>query len=169
MVEFPLYETQNIMEAMEQAEKAGDLKALQWCARFLITLWDDAEVCRVDDFSNSAHMFNRMWDSLLKSDPAPESIAAIINRKEEPEPPTVSGNEKLTEEKYREIVERLGGEIGDPSCCVDFPDTLRITTKKDALDLLNVLMGEGKEVEHFTITQETPFRALKAAIERGIA
>ena len=75
----------------------------------------------------------------------------------------------MTEEKYREIVKRLGGEIGNPSCCVDFPDTLRITNKKDALDLLNILMGEGKEVEHFTITQEAPFKALMTAIERGIA
>ena len=165
MVELPIHEMLNIMDAMEQAEKAGDLKALQWCARFLKILWDDAEITRVDDFSNSAHMFNRMWDSLLKADPAPESIASIICRKDEPEPYTAEG---MTEEKYRETVERLGGEI-DSTCIVDFPDTLRINNREDAIDLLNVLLPESKRVESFTVNLDTPIRALKAAIERGIA
>jgi len=89
MVMFPIHETQNIMDAMEHAEKAGDLKALQWCARFLKVLWDDAEITGDDSFYNCSHLFNRMWDSLLKADPAPESIANLINRKEDE-----------TEEKY---------------------------------------------------------------------
>jgi hypothetical protein len=35
-----------------------------------------------------------MWASLLKADPAPESITAIINRKEAPQPPTAAAAEK---------------------------------------------------------------------------
>jgi hypothetical protein len=38
MAMFPIEETDRIMDAMEQAEKAGDLPALQWCARFLMWL-----------------------------------------------------------------------------------------------------------------------------------
>jgi hypothetical protein len=83
MVEFPIEETDRIMDAMEQAEKAGDLPALQWCARFLRWLWNEGGIMETDNYCYSEDLFNKMWDSLLKSDPAPESIAAIINRKEE--------------------------------------------------------------------------------------
>ena len=44
----------------------------------------------------------------------------------------------MTEKKYRETVKRLGGVI-NPVCVVGFPDTLRINTKKDAIDIINVL------------------------------
>jgi len=94
MVEFPIEETDKIMDAMEQAEKAGDLKALQWCARFLRWLWDEGGIVSVDDYCYNEGLFNKMWDSLLKADPAPETIAAIINRKDGPKPPTVADAEK---------------------------------------------------------------------------
>jgi hypothetical protein len=96
MVMFPIEETDRIVDAMEQAEKTGDLKALQWCARFLIWLWAEAEVIGADDYANAESLFNRLWESLLKDDPAPESITAIINRKEEfrYRPPTAKEAEK---------------------------------------------------------------------------
>jgi hypothetical protein len=74
----------------------------------------------------------------------------------------------MTEKKYRETVKRLGGVI-NTSCVVNFPDTLRIYTKKDAIDLLDVLLSEGEENEHFTVNLDTPFKELKTAIKRGIA
>jgi len=94
MVEFPIEETDKIIDAMEQAEKAGDVKALQWCARFLRWLWDEGGIVSVDDYCYNEGLFNKMWDCLLKADPAPETIAAIINRKDGPKPPTVADAEK---------------------------------------------------------------------------
>ena len=55
---------------------------------------------------------------------------------------------------------------------MDFPDTLRITTKGEALDLLDVLIYADDDTEKgfsFTVNLDTPFKALKAAIEGGIA
>ena len=73
----------------------------------------------------------------------------------------------MTEKKYRKTVERLGGVISR-SCTVDFPDTLRINNKEDALDLLRVLYQEGAEIAHFTVIMETPIKALMTAIKKGI-
>jgi hypothetical protein len=97
MVEFPIEETDKIMDAMEQAEKAGDLPALQWCARFLRWLWDEGGIMETDSYCYSESLFNKAWEGLLKSDPAPESIAAIINRKDVPLPPTAKDAEKALE------------------------------------------------------------------------
>jgi hypothetical protein len=47
MVGFPIEETNRIMDAMTQAEKAGDLEALQWCSRFLRWLWDEGGIIEV--------------------------------------------------------------------------------------------------------------------------
>jgi hypothetical protein len=110
MVEFPIEETDKIMEAMEQAEKAGDLKALQWCARFLRWLWDEGGVVSVDDYCYSEDLFNKMWDSLLKNDPAPDSIVAIINRKDEPKPPTAEDAEKAIDTLKAFFEDSLGGK-----------------------------------------------------------
>jgi hypothetical protein len=70
----------------------------------------------------------------------------------------------MTEGKYRKTVERLGGAISSIGV-VDFPDTLRINSKKDALDLMDVLINVGD----FTISLDTPFEKLREAIKRGIA
>jgi len=78
----------------------------------------------------------------------------------------------MTERKYRETVKGLGGKIDNPSCVVDFPNTLRITTKREALDLMDVLIhaydNDEKGVS-FTVNLDTPFEKLRDAIERGIA
>ena len=94
MVEFPFHETDKIMDAMEQAEKAGDLKALQWCARRLQWLWQEGDVMSTDKYCYAESLFNTAYGELLKNDPAPDSIAAIINREDEPEPVTASAAEK---------------------------------------------------------------------------
>jgi len=77
----------------------------------------------------------------------------------------------MTERKYRETVERIGGVIL-PFGVVDFPDTLRINTKQEALDLMDALIyadeANGKGLG-FTVNLDTPFEKLKAAIKRGIA
>jgi len=75
----------------------------------------------------------------------------------------------MTEKKYRETVERLGGAI-TPIGVVDFPDTLRISNKKDALNLLDVLINANDNLSGgFTVNLDTPFEKLKEAIKRGIA
>jgi hypothetical protein len=94
MIGMPRIEAYNVIDAMETAEKAGELKALQWCARFLRWLWDEGGIVSVDDYCYNEGLFNKMWDSLLKADPAPESITAIINRKDGPKPPTGEDAEK---------------------------------------------------------------------------
>jgi hypothetical protein len=112
MVEFPIEETDRIMDAMEQAEKAGDLPALQWCARFLMWLWGEGNIIGVDDYCYSESLFNKMWNSLLKADPAPESITAIINRKEEfhYSPPTAADAGEALEMVRTYFEESLGGK-----------------------------------------------------------
>jgi len=110
MVGFPIEETDKIMDAMEQAEKSEDLPALKWCARFLRWLWDEGEIMGTDGYCYSAGLFNKMWSNLLKSDTPPESIAAIINRETEPEPPTAADAEKALETVREYFEENLGGK-----------------------------------------------------------
>ena len=77
----------------------------------------------------------------------------------------------MTKKEYRGIVKKLGGTI-DPYGIVDFPDTLRINTKQEALDLMDVLIYADDDIEKgfgFSVTLDTPFEKLKEAIERGIA
>ena len=112
MVEFPFHETDKIMDAMKQAEKAGDLPALQWCARLLLWLWDEGDVCGSDKYCYAGDLFNTTWALLLKHDPAPESIAAIINRKDEPEPITCAAAEQALDtvkEFFEENLAKKGG------------------------------------------------------------
>ena len=94
MVEFPFDETDKIMDAMKLAEKAGDLKALQWCARRLQWLWQEGSLTDTDKYCYTESLFNTAWAALSKNDPAPDSIAAIINREDEPEPVTAEAAEK---------------------------------------------------------------------------
>jgi hypothetical protein len=110
MVGFPLAETDKIMDAMEQAEKVGDLEALKWCARFLRWLWDEGDVIGSDAYLRAERLFNKMWGSLLKSDPPPESIAGIINRGDVPEEVT-SGKAENALDTLKDFLEyNLGGK-----------------------------------------------------------
>jgi len=90
---FPIEETEKVIEAMEQAEKAGDLPALKWCARGLQFLYKAADVIGGDDEFYPERLFNRDWNARLKTDPPPESVAAIINREDEPEAVTAADAE----------------------------------------------------------------------------
>jgi len=74
----------------------------------------------------------------------------------------------MTEKKYKKIAKRLGGKIYKPSCVVDFPETFRITTTEEALDLLKFLLPDSEEVNHFTVNQDIPLKALRRAIKRGL-
>jgi hypothetical protein len=82
------------IEAMIKAEQTGDIEALKWCARRLAWLDDTSEIISGDDAYYPAYVFNRAWDEQIKNDPTPESIAAIINRADEPEPVTCAAAEK---------------------------------------------------------------------------
>ena len=94
MIGFPHMEAWSVIEAMEQAEKAGDLPALQWCARRMAWLYEQGEVYSGDMFHNAECLFNSTWKMLSENDPPPESIAAIVTLKDEPEPVTAEAAEK---------------------------------------------------------------------------
>jgi hypothetical protein len=90
----PAEEAERTIEAMKQAEQTSDIEALKWCARRIVWLDDTSEIIGGDDGYHPAHIFNRAWNEQLKNDPAPDSIAAIINRADEPEPVTAADAEK---------------------------------------------------------------------------
>jgi hypothetical protein len=90
----PAEEAERTIDAMKQAEQANDIEALKWCARRIAWLDDTSEIIGGDDGYHPAHIFNRAWNEQLKNDPAPDSIADIINRADEPEPVTASAAEK---------------------------------------------------------------------------
>jgi hypothetical protein len=83
VVDLPLDEAEKIMDGMEQAETAGDLEGLKWCARRIRWLWDQGEVCSTDTYQYTENLFNSAWDYAMEKDPPPASIAAIVARKEE--------------------------------------------------------------------------------------
>jgi len=74
----------------------------------------------------------------------------------------------MTEKIYREKVTKLGGKIKDLSRCVDFPRTLRINSKAEALDLLDILIHDQHPSGTFTVSFDEPFKALRATIKRGL-
>ena len=110
VVGFPLCETDRIMDAMKQAEQAGDLPALKWCARFLLWLWDEGDVMGTDSYCYAEGLFNKLWSELLKNDAPPESIAAIINRADEPEPITAKAAEKALDTVKEFFEKSMGGK-----------------------------------------------------------
>jgi hypothetical protein len=69
---------------------------------------------------------------------------------------------------FKDKVKKLGGVIND-SCCVDFPETLQIKTKQEAIDIIDV-MRYGNDLEdgfQYSIGLDVPLDKLKAAIKRG--
>jgi hypothetical protein len=87
-VHFPIDETGEIMAVMERAEKKGNLKALQWCARRLLWIYkimlEKDGTCGSDAgtlFFNgeddgqtyTVRKFNRAYKSAIKDDPLPEA------------------------------------------------------------------------------------------------
>ena len=89
LMHFPIEETTAVIEAMKKAEQAGDLPALKWCARRVIQLFDlfEDDPCGSDEPYIPVKVFNEIWETELRHDPAPESIAAVINPPIAPKPP----------------------------------------------------------------------------------
>jgi hypothetical protein len=86
VVDLPFGEAGRIMDGMEQAEKAGDLDGLRWCARMIRLLWDQADINSTDAYSYAENLFNCAWDYAMEKDPPPASIAAIVAREKEEGP-----------------------------------------------------------------------------------
>ena len=84
MLEFPVEETERVIEAMSKAEQTGDLEGLCWASRRLKWLYAQAETSTGSFGRQAVRWFNLAWDEQIKADPPPESIAAIINQKPEP-------------------------------------------------------------------------------------
>ena len=81
---FPIEEMKRIITVMSEAEKAADLKALQWAARLLAWLYEEAsETESGDDEYYPAHLLNRAWSKQLKADPPPESVKGIFQEEAE--------------------------------------------------------------------------------------
>jgi hypothetical protein len=75
----------------------------------------------------------------------------------------------MKEKKYREKILKLGGEIKDPSHVVNFPDTFRINNKGEALDVLDIIiLAQTKDDLDYTVNIDTPLKAIKAAIKKGL-
>ena len=75
----------------------------------------------------------------------------------------------MTEKTLREKIERLGGTVEYPACIIKLPRTLRINTKCEALDLLDVLSNSldcGGNT--YQINEDAAYKALKRAITSGI-
>ena len=74
----------------------------------------------------------------------------------------------MTRNKLDVLVESLGGTVEYPAAVIKLPQTLRIKTKVQALDLLDVLINS-LDCENITyqINHDTAYKALKAAIKRG--
>jgi len=75
---------------------------------------------------------------------------------------------KETEKKIRERIKKFGGKI-DQQHCVEFPDTLRINNRQEAIEVLDILINDEDSQGHvYTMELDTLFLALKNAFKRKI-
>jgi hypothetical protein len=78
----------------------------------------------------------------------------------------------MTEKQFRKKVIKFGGVIKYPSCLVSFPAPLRVETRSDAIDLLDIMRYgndlSGKAPQEYTVDLDQPLEALKAAIKEGL-
>ena len=124
-VDFPLEETDGVIEAMSQAAKAGDLAALQWCTRRLEWLWDGAEVSSGEMSEYAARLFNEAWAAGMAVDPPPDSIKDIIARIGQGGPPTEDDVAKALNIVTAFFEENMGGRSFKAAC--ELVETLRST------------------------------------------
>jgi hypothetical protein len=68
---------------------------------------------------------------------------------------------------FKDKVKRLGGVI-DNACCVDWPETLRIKTKQDAIDIIDVMRSEVCNGSEYIVETSVPLKELKRAIKKGL-
>ncbi|MDR0496624.1 MAG: hypothetical protein LBH42_03315 [Treponema sp.] len=73
----------------------------------------------------------------------------------------------MTEKKYRETICKYDGKITE-SGSVNFPKTLRIKTKSEALDLLDILIHDEHSDLIYMISPDEPLMALRKAIQKGL-
>ena len=114
MIGMPDIEAYNVIDAMEAAEKAGDLKALQWTARRIVWFYEQSESYDSDMFCNAEKLFNDTYADILKRDPPPESIAALIARGDqaaEKEPPDAEEATDAIDTLKAYFENNLGGKI----------------------------------------------------------
>jgi phosphoribosyl-dephospho-CoA transferase len=68
---------------------------------------------------------------------------------------------------FKDKVKRLGGVINN-ACCVDWPETLRIKTKQDAIDIIDVMRSEVRNGPEYIVETSVPLKELKRAIKKGL-
>jgi hypothetical protein len=70
---------------------------------------------------------------------------------------------------FKDKVKKLGGIINE-ACCVDFPETLRIKTRQDAVDIIDVMRYGNDLVDgpEYAVSIDIPLEKLKAAIIKGL-
>jgi len=72
----------------------------------------------------------------------------------------------LSESALQRKTEGLGGTLEMPSRKVMFPKTLRIKTKNDAIDLIDIL--QDGDTNFLSGSWDIAYNALKTAIKRGL-
>jgi hypothetical protein len=113
-LDLPAEEAERTLEALKQAEATNDIEALKWCARRLAWLDDTSQISNGDDSFYPAHIFNKTWAEMLKNDPPPKSIAAIIAKIDQDEPEkeiTAAEAGEALETVRAYLEENLGGKI----------------------------------------------------------
>jgi len=73
---------------------------------------------------------------------------------------------ELSEGTLQRKTEGLGGTLKMPSRKVMFPKTLFVKTKREAIDLLDIL--QDCDTNFFSRSLDIAYNALKAAIKRGL-
>jgi len=75
---------------------------------------------------------------------------------------------KEAEKKTRERIKKYGGEISQGRR-VEFPDTLRINNRQEAIDVLDILINDqDSQGNIFTIELDVLLLALKKAFKQKI-
>ena len=69
-----------------------------------------------------------------------------------------------TEKQYRAKIKNLGGTI-DGGLGVEWPEIFRLKTKRDAIDILDVLIQDTGLENYYTIDLDEPLIALKRFIK----
>jgi tRNA A37 threonylcarbamoyladenosine biosynthesis protein TsaE len=75
----------------------------------------------------------------------------------------------MDEKTFKAKIKKMGGVI-DSVCCVEWPETLQIKNRREAIDIIDVLRY-GNHIENgtnYAVELDTPLDALKAAIEKGL-
>ena len=72
----------------------------------------------------------------------------------------------MTRKTLDKKIESLGGTLEVPSLILSFPETLKIKTKSEAVDLLDIFIYGSQDFSFECIS--IPHNALRLAIKRGL-